>query len=84
MGDNTKLERELVCVYLFDGQCLFPLQKRTRVCSHIQQSSFGLFFSAVHLCQPGGMKEEQTSPTEILVIQINAQSDPERLDVLNI
>ena len=59
--DNIKLRREL-CAYLFDGQCLFPSQMRIQACSHIRQSSFGLFFSAAHLCQPNLIKEDQISP----------------------
>lgn len=49
-------------MYLSDGQCLCPSQTRTLACSRIQRSSFGLFFSAVHLCQPNLIKEEQISP----------------------
>jgi hypothetical protein len=60
VADGRKLERE--CVYLFGGQCLFPLQMQIQVCSCIQRSSFGLFSSAVHLCQPNLIKEEQVSP----------------------
>ena len=59
--DNIKLRREL-CAYLFHGQCLFPSQMRIQACSHIRQSSFGLFFSAAHLCQPNLIKEDQISP----------------------
>lgn len=76
MVDNTKLGRAL-WVYLFDGQRLFPSQTQTQACSHIQQSSFGLFFSAVHLCQPNSMKEVQISPPERFATQIKAQNDPE-------
>lgn len=68
-------------MYLSDGQCLSPSQTQIQACSHIQQSSFGLFFSAVRLCQPNGIKE-QISHASMFVIQIKAQSDPERQRML--
>lgn len=58
---EQKIE-EALGLYLFGGPCLSPWQMQIPACSHIQQSSSGLFSSAVRLCRPDLIKGEQISP----------------------